>query len=89
MKKKPTYMLGGEPRRKAIDSYLKQSVPISQRNKYKKAVAGSSRVAAMEVFCVECMGWVATEVKNCEAFTCPLWPYRAVFRRSLDQSPEE
>lgn len=31
---------------------------------------------AMRAYCVFCMGGQAVEVKRCQSYTCPLWPFR-------------
>jgi hypothetical protein len=31
---------------------------------------------AIRYFCYECMGWQKSEVRNCTAPNCPLFPYR-------------
>ena len=54
----------------------KRSVPKLYEGLYKKAMAGSSRKAAMHAFCAECVGWIAKEIKLCTDKGCPLYPYR-------------
>ena len=51
-------------------------IPEIYRNHYKKAMTGRNRTAAIKSFCLECMGWQRTEVKNCDSVACPLYPYR-------------
>lgn len=43
---------------------------------YKRAMTGRSRKDAMTAFCVMCMGYSSSEVKNCTDLACPLFPYR-------------
>ncbi len=57
-------------------------MPKSCRAVYQKAMTGSSRKAAMQAFCQECMGWVVTEVYVCTDAGCPLYPYRPASRAS-------
>jgi hypothetical protein len=35
-----------------------------------------TRDDAIRFFCYECLGWQKTEVKNCTAPLCPLFPFR-------------
>jgi hypothetical protein len=35
-----------------------------------------TRSKAIRYFCYECMGWQKSEVRNCTAPNCPLFPYR-------------
>lgn len=49
-----------------------------------------TRAAAIRNHCIECMGYVATEVKDCTAPACWLYPYR--MGRGVDltrERPEE
>ena len=48
---------------------------------------------AIKAFCFECVGDSSTEVKACQAMSCPLWEYRpwvgdslAPWRKSKDDS---
>lgn len=50
--------------------------PKQTRGKYYKAMEGRSRKAAMDAFCIMCMGYSAASVKHCTAPHCPLYPYR-------------
>lgn len=57
----------------------KFEVPRLQRARYRKALSGVSRKAAMEAYCVMCMGWegdAVRAVRECDLKGCPLWPYR-------------
>ena len=40
------------------------------------AKAASSRLVALRLFCVECMGGSRTEAKACQKRDCFLWPHR-------------
>ena len=56
-----------------------QEVPKKYRMMYRKALQGKSRRAAMNVFCLYCQGWengARLAVRDCAAFSCPLWAYR-------------
>ena len=53
------------------------SYPRSSRAIYQRAMTGRSRKAAMDAFCIMCMGYQPFEVKHCTAPECPLYPYRS------------
>lgn len=36
----------------------------------------NGRTAAIELFCLECMGGQPGLVSNCQSFRCPLWRFR-------------
>jgi len=38
--------------------------------------AETSRAAAVKLFCLECVGYVRTDVTGCTATRCPLYPHR-------------
>jgi hypothetical protein len=40
------------------------------------AKAKSSRLVAVRLFCVECMGGSRNDAKGCETTGCFLWPHR-------------
>ncbi|MHB9071853.1 MAG: hypothetical protein ACYC54_15945 [Sedimentisphaerales bacterium] len=56
------------------------NMPEHYRNNYKKAVTGRNRAAAVKAFCLECMGWQRTEIKNCDCVACPLYSYRPIYK---------
>ena len=35
-----------------------------------------SPIKSIRAKCLDCSGGVASEVRKCVAFTCPLWPFR-------------
>ena len=49
---------------------------------FRRAYSGKSRVAAMNAFCCECMGFDAAEIRNCSAPACPLYVFRPGRRQS-------
>lgn len=51
-------------------------MPRSHRACYDKAMSGTSRKAAMRIFCLECCGYEIREVFLCTDLGCPLYPYR-------------
>lgn len=59
-----------------------QELPEKNRAAYKRAMAGKSRKAAMETFCIICCGGEVNEVFVCTDESCPLHPYRPQSRLS-------
>jgi hypothetical protein len=51
-------------------------MPVSYRQRYKNAVERKSMRAAVDSFCVECVGYQREEIKVCTDQGCPLWAYR-------------
>ena len=51
-------------------------MPMSCRRTYKKAIAKKSMRAALNSFCLECVGYQREEIKSCTDLACPLWAYR-------------
>lgn len=43
---------------------------------FRLAYSGSSRVAAVKAFCLDCNGYDYAAIKNCTAPACPLYLYR-------------
>ena len=62
-------------RRPSVDDRLSQ-MPPTCRNTYLRAVGGKSPAAGIKAFCMECVGWVRSEVVACTALACPLYGYR-------------
>jgi hypothetical protein len=50
--------------------------PDFYRGHFKRAYSGGSRKAAIHAFCLECVGFLRSEVTHCTAKGCPLYPYR-------------
>lgn len=40
------------------------------------------RDLAIRLFCTECMQWVCSEVKQCSAPLCPLYPFRGATHKT-------
>ena len=57
-------------------------MPRQYRNVYDVAMAGRSLRAAVNSQCIECMGYVFNEVKQCCSPQCPLFPYRPLLGTS-------
>ena len=51
-------------------------MPRQYRKVYDIAMNGRSLRAAVNSQCIECMGYVFSEVKQCCSPQCPLFPYR-------------
>ena len=49
--------------------------------------AKTMRSAAIRLFCLECMGGNAAEVRRCTAIACFLWPYRTGRKRVVPSDP--
>ena len=47
-----------------------------------KAMAGNSLRAAVNSFCIECMGYSLKEVRECTSVCCPLNPHRPLSKIS-------
>ena len=62
-------------REEQIQQRLDQ-IPISCRGMYKKAVKKKSMRAALNSFCLECVGYQRAEITVCTDKACPLWAYR-------------
>jgi hypothetical protein len=62
-------------REEQIQQRLDQ-MPATCRGAYKKAVAKKSMRAALNSFCLECVGYQRVEITACTDKACPLWAYR-------------
>ena len=54
-----------------------KSMPERFRKQYLTVIstAGGPK-QAIRAFCLECVGWSASEVRNCQGFACPLYMHR-------------
>lgn len=55
-----------------------RNIPRRYCELYKRAMKGRSREAAMRMFCLECVGYIANEVRLCTDKGCPLYPFRVL-----------
>ncbi|MHC4477711.1 MAG: hypothetical protein ACYTEL_18855 [Planctomycetota bacterium] len=62
-------------RTKRIERH-RADMPRQFRKVYDIAMTGRSLRAAINSQCIECAGYVFSEVKLCSAPQCPLFPYR-------------
>ena len=63
-------------------------MPKSYRATYRKAVAGNSLRAAVNSFCLECVGWRMEEIRHCTDLGCPLYavrPYQRIPQNAHDE----
>ena len=59
-------------------------MPGIYKTNYLSAVSGkASPRNAIKAFCIECMGYVRSEVTNCDTIDCPLNLYRP-YRKAGD-----
>jgi hypothetical protein len=65
-----------EKRQAAIDKNT-ADIPSKYRKIYNRAVKGGSSRAAITAFCLTCVNWKKSEVKNCTSLACPLWAFRS------------
>lgn len=56
------------------------SKPLTMTNVYTKAFNGG-RAAAIKAKCLDCTLDTREEVRNCEAYLCPLWAVRPYQRK--------
>lgn len=63
------------PRRLTAIARRRLTVPTVYRGVYDKAVRGN-RPAAIEIQCLECVGWSKSELSACTDLSCPLYAVR-------------
>jgi hypothetical protein len=64
------------------------SAPLSCRGSYMLAASGRSMASAQKAGCLECMGWVRSDIDGCTALSCPHYPYRP-FQGGQDTPDDE
>jgi hypothetical protein len=64
-----------DPKRAARLADVSEAAP-RYVSTFRRAYGGKSLRAAVNAFCIECMGFDAAEVRTCTAPACPLWAYR-------------
>lgn len=50
--------------------------PASYRATLERAYSGKSKAAGIKAFCLQCVGFLRNEIRDCSAKGCPLHPYR-------------
>ena len=68
-------------------SQMKKDVPPRFQRLVRQTATGS-RAAAMRLFCLECVGYVTADVRDCTANGCPLWLYRP-YQGKMDKSERQ
>ena len=63
------------PQGKRVREVL-EMMPETSRATYLKAMLGKSATAGIKAHCMECVGWLRDEVRNCTSTACPLYTYR-------------
>ncbi|MDI9432344.1 MAG: hypothetical protein QM570_11550 [Planctomycetota bacterium] len=58
-----------------------RDVPRRFQKLYRRAMTGRSQSAAIRSFCLECMAYVADEIRDCTDTGCPLFAYRLTGRK--------
>lgn len=53
-----------------------QNIPEIYQNLYCRAMSGKSLRSAINAKCLDCHCWQRTEVRDCPAADCSLYPYR-------------
>ncbi len=51
-------------------------MPSAYRGIYDRAVSGQSLRAAVNAQCLECVGWMKNEIRECTDAACPLFAVR-------------
>lgn len=57
-------------------SERRAQMPRAYRATYDRAVGGKSLRAAINSFCLECVCWQITEIRDCTDVACPLYAVR-------------
>lgn len=60
--------------------------PASYRGALKRAYSGRSKAAGIKAFCLQCVGFLRNDVRDCTSKGCPLWLYRPY---QQDTGPDE
>lgn len=55
---------------------LEIEMRIQHPQRGQKADYAGSRTAAIQLFCLSCMGGCRADVVTCKSFSCPLWQFR-------------
>ena len=53
-----------------------QTCPARDKNLLARSWVGKSRKTAIKAFCLECVGFDRSAVRECTAYACPLWMSR-------------
>lgn len=66
------FILKNEKGRGSFVKALRESFQLT----FLRAYSGRSKAAALKAKCIDCSNFQRDEVKNCTAYTCPLWEFR-------------
>lgn len=66
-----------------------EEAPASYRATLSRAYSGRSKSAGIKAFCLQCVGFLRNEVRDCTAKGCPLWPYRPYQQSNAEKTPTE
>jgi hypothetical protein len=69
-----------------IREQLENDIRISRPQLGLKADYKNSRSAAIQLFCISCMGGSRSDAAKCTSYVCPLWPLE--FKSSRGNRPE-
>lgn len=58
--------------------------PDRHRQRLQRAYAGNSLRAAVDAFCIHCVGYDIQAAKNCTAYACPLYEVKSYSPSSED-----
>ena len=65
------------PLRDARGTPFEEEVSVNYRKLAQRALDGKvSPRQAIKAFCLRCVGYARNDVRDCSAYTCPLWRYR-------------
>jgi hypothetical protein len=67
------------PKKTTKKTTPKNLPPLSVPKATKTGRDKITRAQAIKLFCIECMGFQKSLVKDCTDQQCPLWPYRRGF----------
>lgn len=65
---------------------VENDVRVARPNLGLKADHQNSRSAAIQLFCISCMGGNRKDAAECKSYNCPLWPLE--FKSSRGKRPE-
>jgi len=60
---------------------MREGIPPKYKTHFKKAV--KSRKSAITAMCLECMGYVKSEIPECTDIACPLYSHRPYVSREV------
>lgn len=67
---------------------LRAEVPAKYRGHVERMAAGSLR-AAVNLHCLQCVGYVRSEIAACTSARCPIWPLRPYQRATGTHQEQE